>query len=147
MARIVSSSLQDSMRSGLACQPPHSLGQEVADLIKRMYPPVDQDRRAATRTPIPFLFELAPLSTEVPELLTRKVVVVGKEISERGIGFYHQQPIPYRRGNLSIELPGQETVDLEVDLLWCRFTSLGWYESGGRLVGVSSYETPTARAG
>lgn len=133
--------------NGLTSQPPRTLGQEVADLLKRMHPSANQDRRAASRTPIPFLFELAPLSTEAPELLACKVVVVGREISDRGIGFYHQQPIPYRRGVLSLDTPAGDTIELEVDLLWCRFTSLGWYESGGRLTGVSSREIPVARAG
>lgn len=118
------------------CQVPRSLNAEVASLLRRLHPVVEPDRRVQQRTPIPFLFQLSPSPDEPPELLAHSIVVVGKDITSRGISFYHEKPIPYRRGTLSIDLPDECLVELEVDLLWCRFTSLGWYESGGRLMGV-----------
>ncbi len=129
------------------CQPPTTLGQEVKTLLERIRPAVEQDRRGGGRTAIPFLFELSPAPGEVPDELAQKLVVVGKDITHRGIGFFHERPIPYRRGILTVDLPGDGPVQLEVDLLWCRFTSLGWYESGGRLLGVSSGWLPVSRAG
>ncbi|MCO6043154.1 hypothetical protein NG895_04490 [Aeoliella sp. ICT_H6.2] len=129
------------------CQVPRGLGGEVASLLHRMQPMLHHERRGSTRTSIPYLFELSPQPDEVPELLHQTMVVVGKDVSERGIAFFHQKPIPYRRGVLSIDLPDEGVVQLEVDLLWCRFTSLGWYESGGRLMGVSSGSYPTSQAG
>jgi hypothetical protein len=134
-------------RGTSVCQAPMTLGQEVTSLLERIRPAVEQDRRGAGRTAIPFLFELSPVPGEVPDELAHTLVVVGKDISERGIGFYHERPIPYRRGILTVDLPGDGPVQLEVDLLWCRFTSLGWYESGGRLLGVSSGAFPRSRAG
>lgn len=129
------------------CQVPRALGSEVASLLHRMQPTIHRERRGGTRASIPYLFELSPQPDEVPDLLHHTMVVVGKDISERGIGFFHQKPIPYRRAVLSIDLPDEGVVQLEVDLLWCRFTSLGWYESGGRLMGVSNAAYPTSRAG
>lgn len=134
-------------RSASVCQAPRTLGQEVTALLRRIRPAVEKDRRGNNRTAIPYLFELAPAPGEVPDELAHRLVVVGKDITERGIGFYHERPIPYRRGVLTIELPGDGPVQLEVDLLWCRFTSLGWYESGGRLLRVSSGGYPQAQAG
>ncbi len=136
-----------SGRGGTACKPPLTLGEEVTKLLERIRPAVEHDRRASRRTPIPFLFELSAAPGEVPEELEQTLVVVGKDISERGIGFYHERPIPYRRGILTVDLPCDGPVQLEVDLLWCRFTSLGWYESGGRLLRVSSSSFPESRAG
>lgn len=129
------------------CLPARSLGQEVTALLNRLRAPQDQDRRGGSRTAIPYLFELAPVPGEVPDELAHAMVVVGKDISERGIGFYHQRPIPYRLGVLTFELPDEGPVHLEVDLVRCRFTSLGWYESGGRLLRVASGAFPTACAG
>lgn len=130
-----------------ACKAPLTLGQEVTTLLERIRPAVEQDRRGNRRTAIPFLFELSPFPGEVPEELAHSFVVVGKDVSERGIGFYHERPIPYRRGVLTVDLPCDGPVQLEVDLLWCRFTSLGWYESGGRLLGVSSNSYLRSQAG
>ncbi|WP_425395939.1 hypothetical protein [Aeoliella sp.] len=129
------------------CQVPRVLGGEVAKLLQRMQPTIHHDQRADARTPIPYLFELAPQPDEVPDLQYHTMVVVGRDISDRGIGFFHQKPIPYRRAVLSIDLPVEGLVQLEIDLLWCRFTSLGWYESGGRILGVSSGAFPTSQAG
>lgn len=131
----------------LTCQVPRSLNAEVASLLRRLHPVVQPDRRVEQRTPIPFLFELSPSNQEPPELLSHSMVVVGKDITERGIAFYHDQPIPYRRAVLSIDLPDECLVELEVDLLWCRFTSVGWYESGGRLMGVHNLPLAMNEAG
>lgn len=130
-----------------ACQAPPTISQEVAQLLKRLNPPVHTERRGAGRNPIPYLFELSAVPGEVPAELELDFVVVGKDISERGIGFYHEKPIPYRRGLLAIDLPGDGLVRIEVDLLWCRFTSLGWYESGGRLLGLTSGDWLGSKAG
>ena len=128
------------------CQVPRSLNAEVATLLRRLNPVLETDRRVQQRTPIPFLFELSPATAE-PAEFTRRSVVVGKDITERGIAFYHDQPLPYRRVLLSIDLPDECLVELEVDLLWCRFTSVGWYESGGRLVGVHNLPPTMCEAG
>ncbi len=133
---------------GLAeCQPRPTLSQEVASLLQRLQTSVENDRRDKSRTAIPQLFNLAPVPGNVPEELAQEMVVIGKDISDRGIGFYHEKPIPYRRGLLSLDLPGAGPVRLEVDLLWCRFTSQGWYESGGRLLRVVSGDFPVSCAG
>lgn len=130
-----------------ACQAAPTFGQEVMLLLSRVRPAVDMDRRRAKRKPLPVLFELSPHPSEVAYDTAEPTVVVGKDISERGIAFYHNRPIPYRRGLLSVELPGDGMVQVEVELLWCRSNRLGWYESGGRLLRVLSGSDSVARAG
>ncbi|QDU54211.1 hypothetical protein [Aeoliella mucimassa] len=131
---------------GLTCQVPRMLGSQVAELLKRLQPKVGRERRSTTRHAIPYIFELSPRD-ELPPELAQSFTVVGKDVCDRGIGFFHQKPIPYRHGMLEIELPDEGIVQLEVDLLWCRFTSFGWYESGGRLLGVTSGLSPACKAG
>ena len=133
--------------SSPTCAVPRALGSEVAGLLHRMQHNVAVERRMTTRSSIPYLFELVPAAGEVPELLAQPMVVIGKDIAARGISFYHQKPIPYRRGVMTIDLGDEGVVRLEIDLLWCRFTSLGWYESGGRLLGVTKTTYPAAQAG
>ena len=60
--------------------------------------------------------------------------MVGKHLSERGLGFYHPQPLPYRRMIVSLEGPRGDWFGFLIDLTWCRFTRQGWYESGGRFL-------------
>ena len=61
-------------------------------------------------------------------------MVVGKDISEHGLGFYHQAPLPHRRMIASLESSHGRWHGFLIDLNWCRFTKGGWYESGGRLL-------------
>jgi hypothetical protein len=108
---------------------------QVWGLLSAFYPengPVE--RRSETRHPFPRLVHLTPVGKDgiTPEGET--VVVVGKDISEHGMGFYHPKPLPYRRMIASVEAPNGQWLGFLIDLSWCRFTHQGWYESGGRLL-------------
>ncbi len=92
------------------------------------------EHRTVSRWPLPVLLELRPLEREVPAALAIRLVVVGKDLSESGIGFFHDSPIPYRRGIVTFHPSDGASLSVEVDLSWCRFTRMGWYESGGRLI-------------
>jgi hypothetical protein len=65
---------------------------------------------------------------------TPAVVAVGRALSISGLGFYHPSPLPYRRVIASIEQTPGEWLGFLMDLNWCRFNRLGWYESGGRFL-------------
>jgi hypothetical protein len=62
------------------------------------------------------------------------LVVIGKTLSERGLGFYHAEPLPYRRVIASLESPQGAWVAFLMDLNWCRFSRKGRYETGGRFL-------------
>lgn len=132
---------------GAVCAAPTNPGRVVSMLLEHIQPATEHDRRSMDRIPIPYLFELSPAQDEVSDDLMQAIVVVGKDICERGIGFFHDRPIPFRRGTLTAHLPEEGVVQLKVDLLWCRCTSLGWYESGGRLRGAEADVFTHARAG
>jgi hypothetical protein len=93
--------------------------------------PAMLERRQDRRHPLPALMTVYPAQggTDAPAQ-----VVVGKDISERGLGFFHQQPIPFRRAIVVYEVPGAGQAAFLIDISWCRFTQQGWYESGGRLL-------------
>ncbi len=111
-----------------------------------LYPKVTLvERRCETRYPFPFLIHITPADdTRAGE----SIVVVGKHVSERGLGFYHPKPLPYRRVIASLERTGHPPAGhgwygFLLELRWCRFTRQGWYESGGRfLEAVTSPLTP-----
>lgn len=112
------------------------LARQVDRLLVRLHPTVTFERRAAERMELPLLLRLVPLDEFHSPLESATVTVVGKNISRRGLCFYHDQPLPYRRALISAQLPDGEPFAVEVDISWCRFTKPGWYESGGRLIAI-----------
>lgn len=106
----------------------------------------DGNRRHGQRIPLPFLLELEPCETSLLAP-SEGTVVVGKDLSESGIGFFHQNRIPCQRVRLRLELAGIGPLELICEMLWCHFTRHGWYESGARIVAIEAARLAVARAG
>jgi hypothetical protein len=114
--------------------PPDGVRAQVWSLLSTLYPTQEfVERRCETRYPFPYLVHLTPVDADGSLLEGETVVVVGKHLSERGLGFYHPKPLPYRRVIASLESNGR-WLGFLLDLTWCRFTRQGWYESGGRIL-------------
>jgi hypothetical protein len=108
---------------------------KVWGLLAALYPRNDViERRRETRYPFPCLIHLTPVGRDGVTPEGETVVVAGRDISEHGLGFYHQEVLPYRRMIASIEYKRDQWMAFSIDLSWCRFTRGGWYESGGRLL-------------
>jgi hypothetical protein len=108
---------------------------QVWALLAALYPQHEfLERRRENRYPFPSMIRLTPVGRDgfTPEGETMSVV--GKHLSQRGLGFYHPQPLPYRRMIASLEDPSGQWLSFLIDLSWCRFTRQGWYESGGRFL-------------
>ncbi len=108
---------------------------QVWGLLTTLYPHTDLlERRHDNRYPFPCLLHLTPVGEDGVTAEGDTVVVVGKHLSEHGLGFYHREPLPYRRMLVSVEARRGQWVAFLIDLRWCRFTKGGWYESGGRFL-------------
>jgi hypothetical protein len=108
---------------------------QVWGLLTALYPHNDLvERRHDNRYPFPCLLHLTPVAAADATPQGESVVVVGKHLSENGLGFYHRDPLPYRKMLVSIEGRNGQWVAFLIDLRWCRFTKGGWYESGGRFL-------------
>ena len=108
---------------------------QVWGLLTALYPRNDlMERRRDSRYPFPCLLHLTPVADDGLTPKGETVVVVGKHLSEHGLGFYHQQPLPHRRMIASLEGGKGHWLGFLIDVNWCRFTKDGWYESGGRLL-------------
>lgn len=94
------------------------------------------DRRRDRRYPYPHLIRLLPVAADRSTPAGPAVIVVGKHLSERGLGFYHSKPLAARRMIATLEGAHGARLYLLIDLSWCRFTGGGWYESGGRFLEV-----------
>jgi hypothetical protein len=114
----------------------------LAGLCPRGHNP---ERRTVQRFPFPHLLYLTPTVGDSGTPTGDSIVVVGKHLSERGLGFFYQQPLVHRRMIASLEGPEQRWLGFLVDITWCRFTQHGWYDSGGRfLAAVPSPLLPRA---
>jgi hypothetical protein len=108
---------------------------QVWALLSTLYPRHElAERRRDNRFPFPYLIHLTPVADDGVTPQGEALVVVGKHLSERGLGFYHPKPLPHRRMIASLETSTGNWIAFLIDLNWCRFTRQGWYESGGRLL-------------
>lgn len=107
------------------------------------YPAVDleepqrgrSEKRLITRSGFEYRFLMTPVGSGSGHA---PVVVCGKDISPRGAGFTHDQPIAHRKVRLTADDTrlaefGLGDLVLEIALQWCRFVEAGRYESGGRI--------------
>lgn len=92
------------------------------------------ERRMDQRYPYPHPLYLTPVAADGFSPEGESVVVIGKSLSERGLGFFYQQPLAHRRMIASLETSELRWAGFLVDITWCRFTRYGWYESGGRFI-------------
>jgi hypothetical protein len=109
--------------------------QQVWGVLAGVYPQGRVvERRVDQRFPYPHLLYLTPLAEDGVSPCGESVAVVGKTLSERGLGFFYQQPITHRRMIASLETSQQSWAGFLIDITWCRFSRYGWYESGGRFI-------------
>jgi hypothetical protein len=121
---------------------------QVAELLRSLYPQLGVvERRKYHRYPYPQIVHLTPIDEAGEGLPDETTTVVCKHLSERGLGFFHQQPLAHRRVIASLESPHMRWLAFVLDVGWCRFTRHSWYESGGRfLQTVTSPLNAPARA-
>lgn len=94
------------------------------------------DRRGDRREPFPYPIHVTPIAADGSALINETIVVLGKHLSERGLDFYYQAPLPYRRVIASWECSNGHWLAMSLDLRWCRSNRHGWYENGGRFLQV-----------
>jgi len=118
---------------------------QVWGLLTTLYPQSQlTERRREHRYPFPYLIRLTPVGPDGLTPCGETMVVVGKHLSQRGLGFYHPRPLAHRRMIASIEAAGGQWMGFLVDLTWCRFTKQHWYESGGRFLQAVLSPLPAA---
>jgi hypothetical protein len=118
--------------------------QVLSALSAQSRTPGVRERRMNQRFPYPRLIRLTPLGPGGEPLVDETETVVGKNLSQVGVGFFHQQALPYRRVIVSLESPDGGWIAFLTDLTWRRFAGGGWYDSGGRF--LKAMESPLPRA-
>ena len=117
--------------------------QQVLQLIRHRSQ--GMDRRSDRREPFPYPIYITPVAEDGTAQTNETIVVLGKHLSERGLDFYYQAPLPYRRVIASWECSNGHWLAMVLDLRWCRSNRHGWYENGGRFLQV--VESPMTQRG
>ncbi|HOM18773.1 MAG TPA: hypothetical protein PLQ00_15690 [Thermoguttaceae bacterium] len=118
----------------------------VASLVSKLFPAGRlPERRSHQRYPFPYLVRLIRVADDGITPTEESIVVVGRHISEAGLGFYHVKPLTDRRMIASFETAAGQWTAFLLDIHWCRFTKEGWYESGGRFLRTVPCPTPPPR--
>jgi len=94
------------------------------------------ERRREARHPYPYPVHLTPYSADGQPDVDRTLVVIGKHLARHGLDFYCPQPLAEKRVIASLDCGRQGWIGLVVELEWCRFSRHGWYDNGGRFVGI-----------
>lgn len=114
-----------------------AVGAEVRRvLLSVATPDVGLQRRRTQRSPYPQLVRLEAVDPETLAAQDEPLVVVGKYLSEQGLGFFHPVPLAHRFVTVTLDVYDGRPARLLLDVSWCRFTRLGWYESGGQFLRV-----------
>ena len=114
--------------------PEEHLRWQVREMLSGLYPVGPYERRTEQRYPYPKLIRLMPTTSDGLKPLGPTIVVSGKHLSETGLSFFHPNPLPYRLVIAVLETAEREKYGFLLDVDWCRFTQLGWYESGGKFL-------------
>jgi len=117
--------LDAASRDGRAA-PDEQVRAQVWRLLADMYPNGNRmERRQEQRYPFPRLITLSPLSIDGVTPSGRSLTVVGKHLSEGGLGFFHPQPLSDRLVIASLEAEEGRCLAFLLDIHRCRFTRHG----------------------
>ena len=116
-----------------------NIGRELRGSVQRILhnanPPWKwTERRNDRRHPFPYPVRLTPVGDDNITPAGNDFVVLGKHISEGGLDFYHPEPLPHRRIIAMFDFSTGVTVQLLMELTWCRFSRHGLYVNGGRFL-------------
>ena len=116
---------------------------QVRELLSGLYPAGPFERRREQRYPLPKLIQLRPVGRDGRTPQGPTITASGKHISETGLSFFHPQPLAYRLVIVSLEKSDRTRMEFLLDVDWCRFTQLGWYESGGKFLKMPESAPPS----
>jgi hypothetical protein len=117
------------------CRIEDQIWTQILELLAGVYPREDvSERRRDKRYPFPCLIYLTPVGEVGVARDGELVVAVGKDLSEGGLGFYHSEPLPSQRMNVSIETADGRWLGFLFESVRSRPLRQGWHETNGRLV-------------
>jgi hypothetical protein len=97
-------------------------------------PATSDNRRRHRRYPLACAMRLTPIDDHGNLLRDKTIEVLANDISMGGIGFSHDDLLPYRRAVITFTHRKSGRLAFEVKIAWTRQVSLGQYESGCEII-------------
>jgi len=139
----MSTHLLDSSPAGLPIARPavgsqqERIRRDVHSALSLYHPSLKHlERRSEPRYPYPYPFHLTPVSDSGVILVEATQSVIGRHLSEHGLDFYYREPFPYRRAIATLPAMANQWIGLVIELTRTRLSGHGWYDYGGRIVGL-----------
>lgn len=133
---------QSAMRWSICEHSEKSVAEFVDQVLKlNEGPRRESDRRRDKRVAFPHLLTLTPISDTDLTATDEPVTVVGKQLAARGLDFYHNEPLGFKRAIVSFDTAMGIEANFVISISWCRFLRPGWYDSGGRFTHYVTLES------
>jgi hypothetical protein len=110
---------------------------QVRDVLGDILYPQDSlsvERRRLFRHPFPQPLCLTFPGEDESDPKGEPIMVVAKDISESGIGFFHAVPLPSKQMVVSLQAAKGRRVAFIIEVTWSHNIRQGWYESGARFL-------------
>jgi len=108
-------------------------------LAPQQTPPASE-KRTDVRIPYPYPVYLQPSDKNGLVQQEKTTIVLGRHLAERGLDFFHKDPLPHRHMIASFQFDHGNWISFVMALNWCRFNRYGWYDTGGRFLMVADLE-------
>ena len=92
------------------------------------------ERRNFRRVPYNRILSVTPATRDGRQSTGESLVAFGKEVSFRGLDFYHREPLTHRHVIVSAIGPDEAETTMLLELTRCQFMADGRYASGGRFL-------------
>ena len=133
---------QSAMRWSICENSEKSVGEFVEQVLNlNEGPRRESDRRRDKRVAFPHLVTLTPVSDSDLTATEEPITVVGKQLAARGLDFYHNEPLGFKRAIVSFDTAMGIEASFVISISWCRFLRPGWYDSGGRFTHIVTPES------
>jgi hypothetical protein len=100
------------------------------------------ERRSCRRVPLQRVVHVTPVVLEngtlcVPVTAKSSFLAYTSDLSMRGLGFTHDEPLMTRHAVITFDLIHQESVSLLIEITWTRCLADRSYRSGGKFVAIT----------
>ena len=99
------------------------------------------ERREHARRAYPNVISVTPLIDGTLEPASETVSVIGRNLSNLGLDFFHDYLIAEKEVVIGLQSAKESWSHFVMELGWSRFVQGGWYISGGKFTQVIKWES------
>lgn len=105
------------------------------------------EKREHARRPYPSVVSVTPLIDGTREPASETFSVIGRNLSNLGLDFFHDYLIPEKEAVIGLQSANESWAHFVMEIGWSRFVQGGWYISGGKFTEVIAWSQPSETTG